>query len=141
MNAILIFFMLFQQPSPTSAVDKPYASFHNCRIDGGTGNDPHYQDMSEFYKCDEGRVELKGRWSMTIEYGTVFSTEMGRPSSTPHTATKDDYSTFKWCSDPKPWDKNQKELCGLVPPEKCWDGKTPRYDSTGDWTCVDKSNK
>jgi hypothetical protein len=116
------------------------ATFHNCTVNGGTSNMDGYQTMSEVYACDEGNIELKGRWSMTIEYGAVFDTKLGRPDGEPHRATDFDLQEFKWCPTPHPWDAHQKELCGLPPPPKCWDGKPPRFDKTGDWTCVDKTN-
>jgi hypothetical protein len=115
-------------------------AFHNCSLDGSTGNLNGYQTASETYKCDEGLIELNGRWSMTVEYGYVFRTQLGRPEGEPFPEAGTE-GMFKWCPTPKPWDKNQKELCGLIPPKKCWDGKPPRFDSTGDWTCVDKAAK
>lgn len=115
-------------------------TFHNCQFDGGTGNAKGYQTASEIYACDEGRIELEGRWSMTIEYGSVFRSQLGRQEGETFPASEGVLKTFKWCATPKPWDKNQKELCGLNPPDKCWDGKPPRFDKSGDWTCVDKTH-
>jgi len=112
------------------------SAYHNCKWVGGEGNRHHYQDLAEDYQCDEGRVELNGKWSMTIEYGWVYRTEMGRLAGDPKKATDFDYKEYKWCATPQHWDENQKELCGLTPVKECWDGKPPTFDSTGDWTCT-----
>jgi|ERR1019366_833708 hypothetical protein len=103
-------------------------TFHNCVSSGGTGNIPHRFDVSEVFQCDEGRIEIAGKREMAIEYGTVFETEMGRPSGEPHKATAANYKDYKWCPSPTPQDRNQKEMCGDKP-GMCWDGKIGTWDS------------
>ena len=114
------------------------ATFHNCISEGSTANTEGFQSASEFYRCDEGRVEMKGRWSETIEYGYVYHTQLGRIEGAPHRVTGWELSNFKWCKTPKEWDSHQMEMCGSVPVKKCWDGKPPHTDKFGDWICVDE---
>lgn len=82
----------------------------DCKIVSSTGNQPAYQDMSEIYDCNGRRVELHGRWSMTVEYGTLYRTEMGRVSPKTEGATLFDRDFFKWCRK----DDLQVELCGFL---------------------------
>jgi hypothetical protein len=109
---LLLGWRMVGQEAPPEPVVK---TFTNCAIDGGTANLDGYQTASEIYKCDQGRIELKGRWSMTIEYGTVFHTQLGRPDGEPHRATVFDMRSFKWCHTPRRWDQTQMELCGANP--------------------------
>jgi len=102
-------------------------TFHHCTVIGGAGNSPHLFDVSEIYKCDEGTVEIAGRRTMTIEYGYVFTQELGKPSGEPYPATAADYKDYKWCPTPKPWDENQKEMCGDKP-GICFDHKPGTWD-------------
>lgn len=111
--------------------------FHHCAFVSGSGNIPHLFDMSETYLCDEGTVEIAGQTRQTIEYGYVYSTEMGRPGrQEPHVATDYDYKSNKWCPAPTPHDSNQKERCGDIP-TTCWDGKPGTWDSNWQgYSCV-----
>jgi hypothetical protein len=106
----------------------PDKTFHHCTLVGSSGNSPHLFDVSEIYRCDEGAVEITGQWKETIEYGYVFTTELGRPSRIgPHRASAFDYESNKWCPTPKPWDSGQKERCGDKP-ITCWDKKPATWD-------------
>jgi hypothetical protein len=110
------------------AGDDASKTFHHCTLIGGSANSPHLFDRSEIYKCDEGNIELSGQENETIEYGYVFSTELGRPScEPPHKPLTSDLKWNKWCSTPKPWDANQKERCGDTR-GMCFDGKPATWD-------------
>lgn len=104
--------------------------FHGCKWIGGTGNEPHLFDISEIYSCDEGKIEIAGKMQETIEYGYVFSSQLGKPTGVPHPATDYDYRSEKWCPTPTPQDPNQKERCGDKP-VICWDKKIATWDP--DW--------
>jgi len=121
MSTIAMMF-LFLLASPVQHT----TTFHNCTADGGSGNSPHLFDVSEIYKCDEGRIEIAGRRTMAIEYGYVYTQELGRPDmySPPRLATEDDYKSYKWCPGKPPVDK---VMCGDKP-VKCWDGKMATWD-------------
>jgi hypothetical protein len=111
--------------------------FHHCSIINGSGNEPHLFDISEVYSCDEGQIEISGQTREIIEYGYIYTTEMGRPSrEAPRVATEKDYKSSKWCSTPTPWDKNQKERCGDKP-HMCFDGKPGTWDEKWQgYSCV-----
>jgi hypothetical protein len=116
-------------------------TFHGCNYVGGSGNSPHLFDRSDVYQCDEGKIEIAGRETKTIEYGYVFTEEMGKPSETPHKATNSDYRDSKWCPKPGPQDADQKERCGDVP-TTCWDGKPGTWDDNWKgYSCVTPDHK
>lgn len=116
-------------------------AFHNCSSIGSSGNAPHLFDVSEVYRCDEGDVEIVGHREMAIENGYVFTQELGRPTGEPYRATAMDYQRYKWCDDPKPWDLNQKKMCGDVP-NKCYDGKMGAWDPNWQgYSCVRPDHK
>ena len=124
---ILLFSLLAFAGSMGADAEK---HFHHCSFVGGSGNTPHLFDIAEVYSCDEGTVEIAGQTRQTIEYGYVYSTELGRPTNEqPHIATDYDYKSTKWCPTPTPQDKNQKERCGDKP-TICWDGKPGTWDSS-----------
>ena len=117
-------------------------TFHNCHMEGGSGNHPHLFDTSEIYQCDEGKVEIAGRRTMAIEYGYVYEQELGRPScERPHVAAEYDYESYEWCPNPTQWDPHEKRMCGDKP-GKCFDGKPATWDP--DWrgySCVTPDHK
>jgi hypothetical protein len=128
MNIKTIFLLSFIAFAGSVSADKQLHQFNHCTYAGGSGNVPHLFDISEVYSCDEGKIEIAGQTRQTIEYGHVYSTELGRPSrEQPHVATDYDYKSNKWCATPTPWDKNQKERCGDKP-TTCWDGKPATWD-------------
>lgn len=102
-------------------------TYHHCTGIPGRGNSPHLFDTSEIYTCDEGAIEVSGTWDETIEYGYVFTTDLGRPDGPPHRATQVDYDSKKWCADPHPWDPHQMVRCGDKP-TMCWDGRMGTWD-------------
>lgn len=126
-KALAVFFMLTSALCFASGTQ----TFHNCKWVGGAGNSPHLFDVSEIYQCDEGKVEINGRHTMTIEYGYVFEEDFGKPAcAQPRRAEPVDDRDYKWCATPKPWDSNQKEMCGDKP-VTCFDGKPATWDP--DW--------
>lgn len=111
-------------------------TFHHCTFVGGSGNSPHLFDVSEIYQCDEGKIEIAGQWTQAIEYGYVFTEQLGRSAGDPHKVTASDYKDSKWCSTPTPWDANYKKRCGDKP-TKCWDGKMGTWDPNWQgYSCV-----
>lgn len=92
----------------------PSQSFHNCTYRNRSSNMPNGQDTSEIYSCDEAVIELRGKWSQTIEHGVVYGTQLGRRHGEPSKAAAFDRNFFKWCPTPHPWDPQQKEMCGLA---------------------------
>lgn len=116
-------------------------TFHRCTYIGGSGNSPHLFDVSEIYQCDEGKIEIAGQWTQAIEYGYVFTEQLGRSAGDPHKVTASDYEDNKWCSTPTPWDANYKKRCGSKP-GKCWDGKLGTWDPAWQgYSCVTPDHK
>jgi hypothetical protein len=113
------------------SVSKNPQTFHNCSLIGQSGNSPHLFDVSEIYQCEEGQVEIVGKWGLSIENGYVYKRELGRPVlEATRLVSASDYKDYKWCPTPTPWDANQKEMCGDRP-TTCFDGKPATWDS--DW--------
>jgi hypothetical protein len=102
--------------------------FHHCTFVGGSGNSPHLFDVSEVYACDEGKVEIAGQTTQTIEYGHIYTSDLGRIRMEPRAVSDFDLKSLKWCSTPTAWDKNQKERCGDKP-VTCFDGKIATWDA------------
>lgn len=86
--------------------------FTNCTADGSEGNPDGYLTETEYYKCDQGVIAIKGTWGMTIQEGWIYRYTMGRmDDGRPERATKFYMDSFRWCPAPN----NRLELCGLRP--------------------------
>ena len=94
---------------------QPIMSFHNCSFVAGDSNMDGYQTMGEYYKCTEGVIKLKGKWTMIVDKGWIYNKSMGRISeANPTPFDKWNENFFKWC----PYINGQLELCGMKETKK-----------------------
>ena len=109
---------------PPETDSRKIQTFHHCSFGGGSENTPHLFDTSEIYSCDESRIEIAGQWGQSIEYGYIYTSQLGRPGQDkPRRATEADYAKYKWCDT----DLNHKLRCGDKP-VVCWDGRLATWD-------------
>lgn len=106
------------------------ATYTNCEVREDATNYRGYQTLSWFVHCDQGTIELQGRWEVVIEDGYEYTHHMGllddrEPSCNYYYGrdpTKDQYRTWqKWC--PYQTEHNAGwKLCGIAGPTP---GPTP----------------